>query len=521
MRTETKPWPRVWLFCTLLAALLPVAACRSREPAAALRIPGRGGELRVLLPAEPRGLDPNSPRDEIAQTVAPNLYSTLVTLDIDGRLLPDLAERWTVADGGRTYTFHLRDVRWHDGEPFGSDDVRFTLERLKSHPSLSQEAVVRIVHVDTPDERTIVLRLAEPWAPFLNTLAWGGTYILPRHRADAEGKLPALDSDPVGTGPFQLDRWVRGERLELVASPRFHRPGPFLDRVVYRFVADETRATAMLLRGDADYTVTRISADRVPRLQKVRGVRVVTNPTYSRFYCVFNLRRPPFGDVRVREAVNRAIDRGEMVRKALFGYGVPGFGFYTPAVSWAYNGDAHVPAFDPDRARRLVAEAGAAGAELEMVLPSLEPISDLGDLLRERLRDIGLAVRVTRKPFAEWMEQVARNQDFDLTILAGSHGPDPDNLSFRFGARSPFQGFGYRNPDLDAALEEGARTLDLSRRARAYFRVQEILARDLPIAPIAEAVHFAVFRSHVRGLAHAEGRGLVPPHDLSLVRVRP
>jgi ABC-type transport system substrate-binding protein len=108
-----------------------------------------------------------------------------------------------------------------------------------------------------------------------------------------------------------------------------------------------------------------------------------------------------------------------------------------------------------------------------------------------------------------------------MTIIAGAQGPDPENLSFRFGSRSPGQMPGYASPELDAALAEGAASLDLVRRARAYFRAQAILARDLPIAPLAEAVHVTVYRAHVRGLPHTEARGLVSSNDFSLVRVRP
>ncbi|MFL6199048.1 MAG: ABC transporter substrate-binding protein [Thermoanaerobaculia bacterium] len=497
---------------SLVPALL--LACQPREPSAALSITGRGGELRVLIPGEPRAFDPNAPGDEIAQTLAPSLYSTLVTLDTDGRLFPDLAERWEVEDGGRAYRFHLRKgVLWHDGRPLGSGDVRFTLERLNAQPSISHEAVLRISRVETPDELTVVLRLREPWAPFLSTLAWGGTYILPRHR-------PSKNNRPVGTGPFRFGEQVRGERVVLEASPRFHRPGPFLDRVVFLVAQDSTRAAQQLLRGEADYTVTRIPLGLVPRLERQPGLRVITGPSSARIFCAFNLRRPPLGDVRVREAVNRAIDRGDLVRRALFGYGAPAVGFYTPSIAWAYDGEAHVPPLDRERARTLLAAAGAR-RELDLVVPDLAPLDEMSGLLRDQLAEVGLAVRVSRVPLNDWIDRVIRRRDFDLTLMSGGYGPDPENLSFRFGSRTATPNLGYANPELDAVLAAGAATLDLERRARSYFRAQEILARDLPIAPIAEAVTVTVFSRRVRGLPHAEGRGLVPAHDFSLVRVRP
>src|SRR5215218_9764048 len=160
------------LFRLSLVSALLLSCCQPREPASsALSVSGRGGELRVLIPGDPRGFDPNDLGDEIAQALAPSLFSTLLTLDTESRFLPDLAASWEVTDGGRTYIFHLRKgVLWHDGHPFGSGDVRFTLQRLRSQRSASHEAVRRISRIETPDDYTVVLRLREPWAPFLVTL---------------------------------------------------------------------------------------------------------------------------------------------------------------------------------------------------------------------------------------------------------------------------------------------------------------------------------------------------------------
>jgi peptide/nickel transport system substrate-binding protein len=482
-----------------------------------------GGELRVLLPGEPKRLDPNSAGDELALIVAPNLYNPLVAMDSDGRLLPDLARAWEVSDGGRTYTFHLREkVVWHDGKPFGSDDVRFTFEWLKTHPALSQEAIRHIARIETPDDLTAVVRLAEPWAPFLPTLAWNGGYMLPRHAP------PGPDARPVGTGPFRFGSWQKGRRLVLEANRRFHRPGPFLDRVIYIPLPDSERAAQAIVRGEADTTVTRVPYDRLPLLQRTSGVRVVTVSNSSRFYLAFNLTRPPFGDHRVREAINRALDRSEIVRRSLFGYGAPALGFYTPSVGWAYNGEAHVPPYDPGLARTLLRAAGPPRPlrEVELLIISLSPMTEMARLIREDLDRVGLPVRIVEVPVTEWLERVIRSRDYDMTILAGMQGPDPENLRLRFGSASPTGpgapgGIpGYASRELDAALAAGAASVDLQQRARAYFRVQSILARDLPIAPIAEGVQATVFRSHVRGLAQAEGRGLVPANDYSLVRVR-
>jgi peptide/nickel transport system substrate-binding protein len=264
----------------------------------------------------------------------------------------------------------------------------------------------------------------------------------------------------------------------------------------------------------------------IPGLAREPGLRVVTGPSDARLYVGFNLRRPPLADRRVREAINRAIDRQEILDRGLHGYGAPALGFYTPAVSWAYNGDAHVPPFDREKARRLLAEAGlrpdAHGTvlRLDLLIPRLGSFGALGLLLYDQLCTVGIELRLVVLAPAEHTERTLLRHDFDLALMAGSQGPDPENLEARFSSHGSLQFMGYANPALDAAVSEGARTVDLPRRARAYFRAQTILAHDLPIAPLAEGVSISVFRRGITGLPQAEARGLVPADEYSLVRAR-
>ncbi|HSF43192.1 MAG TPA: ABC transporter substrate-binding protein [Thermoanaerobaculia bacterium] len=499
----------------LLAALLLWTGCAREEPSDLPEGKGGGGAFRVVLPGEPRSLDPNSPGNETAQIVAANLYDKLVALDTDSRFLPDLAQSWTVSEDGLAYTFALREnVLWHDGQPFTAADVRWTLEHLKARPSFAAEGLRRITAIETPDDHTVVVRLAEPWAPLLTVLAWEGAFILPRH-------LGASPARPVGTGPFRFQSWDRGRSLTLEANPEFFKPGPYLDRVVYSF-ADSDRALDLLLSGKADYMVIRPSLDRLPALAVDPRVRVLTSPADSRYYLAFNLRRPLFRDHRLREAINRALDRPALLERALHGYGAPGYGFYTPAVAWAYNAKALAPAFDPGGARKLLAAVleGRAGAfEPVLLSAGIVPYGDMAREVTRQLRAVGIAVRLELEPPDRWFERAVERHDFDIVLLGGSQGPDPESLNLRFGSRGLSQIMGYESAELDAAVGEGGRQTDPSLRARAYFRAQEILARDLPIAPLAESIRVVVCRRGVTGLPQVEGRGLVPSHDYSLVRL--
>jgi peptide/nickel transport system substrate-binding protein len=513
----------------LAAALLPGllgAACARQAPPSLLETKGGGGRFRVLLPAEPQDLDPNSTRDESSMLLAPNLFSRLAMLDEDARLHPDLAESWDVAPGGLQYTFHLRaGVRWHDGRPFEAADVRWTLEHLQRHPSLAAEALRRIAAVETPDARTVVLRLSEPWAPFLPALAGNGVFILPRPGPGSRPKLGGREV-PVGTGPFRLLEWVPGRCIVLAANRSYFRPGPFLAEVVYTYLPDSNRGPALLTGGQADYMVLRPSLGLLPRLARDPRLRVITSPSDGRYYMAFNLRRRPFEDLRVRQAINQALDRPALMERALFGYGSPAYGFFTPAVAWAYDANARAPELDPGRARLLLDAAGLKpgrdGVRFAPALlcPNITPFVEIAPVVAEQLRTVGIAVRLEIVPGKRLIERVIGEHDFDLALIGGSQGPDPESLNLRFGSRSPSQAMGYASPEFDAALAEGAREVDLGRRARAYFRAQKILARDLPIAPLGEAVHVSVCRRGVTGLPRAEGRGLVPDYDYSLVRVR-
>lgn len=502
----------------LLAALLLGAGCTRQEPPDLSAVKGGGGTFRVVLPGEPRTLDPNAMDDETSLLLASNLYSKLVTLDTDMRLLPDLARSWEVSEDGRAYTFALQEnVLWHDGEPFTAADVRWTLEHLKGRRSFAAEALRRITAVETPDDHTVVLRLAQPWAPLLTTLAWEGAFILPRHG----GASPAR---PVGTGPFRLGSWERGRSLTLEANREFRKPGPYLDRIVYRF-ADSERALDLVLSGQADYMVIRPALSRLPALAADPRVRVLTSPTDSRYYLAFNLRRPLFQDHRLREAINRALDRPALLERALHGYGAPAYGFYTPAVAWAYNARALAPAFDPGRARTLLAAVlDGKGGPFQPVLisASINPFGDMAREVTRQLQGVGIDVRLELDPLDLWYERVMDRHDFDIALMGGSQGPDPESLNLRFGSKSlGSRIMGYESAELDTAVSEGGRQADLALRARAYFRAQEILARDLPIAPLAESVRVVVCRRGVTGLSQAEGRGLVTLHDYSLVRLAP
>lgn len=512
----------------ILVAILFLVGCASLTlPSPTAPPKGGGGEFRVALAVEPLGLNPDLRTDDAAFVVSQSIYNKLVTLDADYRVIPDLAETWEASDDGLTYRFNLaKNVKWHDGKPFTSADVKWTFEAL-AQGGRAQDTAGRVAKIETPDAATVVVRLKETWSPFIPTLGWYGTFILPQHLFEgSDWERNPVNDKPVGTGPFKFIEWVKGDHITLEANRDFFRRGPFLDKVIYRFPKDSAAAAEQLLKGEMDYSYARPAVERIPELQQAPGLQVKTFPHPARYYVGFNLRRKPFDDLRVRQAINMAINRSALVDRAMLGYGAPGLGFYTPAIPWVYNPQAHVPAFDAAGAEKLLDEAGvkrgADGTRLKLTLVTftVSPFKEIAQALPEQLRSVGIEANVVVLTTTDWNKCVFQDYDFDLALADGSHGPDPEQLNFRFGSKGGYQFMGYSSAEFDAATAAGARQMKLQDRAKAYFRAQEILARDLPIAPLAENVQFIVYRDGVTGLPQVEGRGLVTFQDFSLVRVK-
>jgi peptide/nickel transport system substrate-binding protein len=506
---------------TVPAALLLLAmnAC-SPHDVPARDVKGGDGVLRVSLGGEPKTLNPNlSPFDELALLVTQNIFSRLVTRTDDGKVLPELAERWTQAPDGLSYTFSLRrGVTFHDGRPLTSEDVRSTFARMSE--STNSELAQRLAGVDTPDPQTVTIRLKAPWAAFIPSIAWYGASILPAHIYGATAwKDSPANRKPIGSGPFTLRSWDPGRRIVLEKNPAFFGQGPYIDAIEYVITDSSSAGVQLLLDGRVDFVLGRPPSDLLPRLTRTPGIRVSTAPSDGRTYLAFNLRHAPFDDLRLRRAVNLAIDRLALVERVLSGLGTPAVGFYTPAVGWAYNANARVPAYDRAAARQVV--AAVAPPPIRFVYPGSPNAapSTLGAEVMHQLEAVGLRIHPRTIPPADLLPYLFGGGDYDMVILSGAHGPDPDMLTARFGSSGSMQVMGYANADLDRVLARGGSVSDPVQRAAAYFRAQEILAQDLPIAPLYETIRASVFRDGLRGLPQEDARGLVADYTFNLVRL--
>lgn len=243
---------------------------------------------------------------------------------------PDLAESWTVSPDGRAYTFKLRTgVTWHDGQPFSSADVKFTFDEvLLKYYARTKAGLENVLDgIDTPDASTVVMRFKQPYGPLLQRLDASEAPILPRHiYAGSDVQNNPANLRPVGTGPFKFVEYQKGESVRLVRNERYFKPGlPYLDELIFKIIPQASTATLALEHGEVDYLLAPAEAD-VARLRQNAGIVVAISAgsaggSNCQDTLIFNLRRPPFDKIEVRQAFAYAIDRQQILDQVKFALG--------------------------------------------------------------------------------------------------------------------------------------------------------------------------------------------------------
>jgi peptide/nickel transport system substrate-binding protein len=488
--------------------------------ALALAGTGRAGApddvLVVGQVAEPRSLDPATVTSTSDFRILVNIYEGLTrfrpgSLEVE----PALAERWEILDGGKTYVFHLRKgVSFHDGTPFNADAVKFNFERLLDprHPSAATGpfplafffSAVKAVEIVGP--LTVRFRLDEPFAPLLSNLAYpAGLIVSPKavtERAKDFGRAP------VGTGPFRFASWESERQVKLARFDGYWGDKPQLSALVFRPIADPSARAAEMLSGGLD-VMPEVPADDIASFGDRSRFALHEAAGPHLWYLTLNAARGPLRDVRVRRAVNLAIDKHAIVDAVLRGTASVPAGPVPAAFGPASDDRLEPYPHEPAKARALTEEAGAAGATLTLLASDggsgmLEPIA-MATAIQADLAKIGLKVVVRTM---EWNAYLARVNnglgDADMAEMAWMTN-DPDTLPFlalRSAATPEKGGFntgGYSNPELDDLLERARRETDPEARAALYRAVDRIGHNDAPWALVASGRQVAVTTSRVRG----------------------
>ena len=449
--------------------------------------------LVVQTGAEPPGLDLTAtPASATAAVVFYNIQEALVKVDRHGRLVPWLAERWHTTDN-RNYTFFLkRGVHFHNGRELKAADVKYVIERAMNpetkHPYPGYYAAIGDIIVK--DDYTITFSLKSLNANFILNLARQGSVIYPREAVDT------LKSDPVGTGPFKLAEWVRGDRIVLTRNPDYHVKGlPRLDRVVFRFIPDPNATLAALKAGDIDASLFGLGPEHVQEVQKDARFQVVVGDTTNDVILAMNNSRKPYADVRVRRAITHAINKQDVLQGAMFGLGRI-LGSNVDPLNPYYVDVSGLMPYDPARAKKLLAEAGYPnGFETVLkVAPQYYYTVRTGEIIANHLAKVGVKVRIEQIEWGQWIARVWREADYDLTIIGHAEAWDIENYA------KPKYYFRYDSPEFQTLFKESEVTLDDKARRELYARMQKKLVEDAPVVWLYMHPRLVVAKKGVAGL---------------------
>jgi len=450
------------------------------------------GALRVGVQLEPPNLDPTSgAAAAIDEIVYANVFEGLTRIREDGTPGPALAERWSVSADGLVYEFALRrNVRFHDGAGFDADDVVFTLERARgSRSSNAQRPLAeRIADVRALGPHRVRITLKEPLADLPLYLGWGDFVIVAPESAATNAV------NPVGTGPFRFQRWRKGASLTLIRNEAYWGARSALDRIDFVFIPDPTAAFAALMAGDVDGFPNYPAPENVRALERDERFRVRYGTGEGEIILAVNNAAPPFDDIRVRRALNHAVDKRAVIDAALFGYGAP-IGSHFPPHHPSYTDLSARYPYDPTRARALLAQAGYPdGFSTTLALPPPSYARRSGEVVAAQLEAVGIDVKIRNMEWAQWLNRVFANKTFDLTIVAHTEPLDIDIY-----ARDDYY-FQYRNESFDAVIDDLRRERDPARRDALYKRAQTILADDAVNVFLAQGPKIGVWNRNVVGV---------------------
>ena len=461
--------------------------------------------LVMIIESSPTNLDPRVGLDAQSERIDELLFDDLCTRDDRLNVQPGLAERWEIPDP-RTYVFHLHQgVKFHDGRPLTSRDVKWTFDSLLQGKIRSTKAAAYrpVDHIDAPDDFTVVFHLKEPFATFLWNVSDGAIGIVPYGSGDE------VNRHPIGSGPFRFVTAEPDKEVIIERNDGYWGDKARLQRVRFAVIPDATTRALELRKGSADIAATSLTGDMVLALERESNLEVLRAAGTVLAYLAFNTRDPILKDVRVRQALAYAIDRAPMIHYLLRDFARPAHSLLPPE-SWAYNGD--VPHYDhnPDRARQLLEQAGYPAVNgvrfhLTMKTGTDENTRLMAAVMQQQLRAVGVVLDIHTFEFATFFSDVTRGayQLHSLRWVGGNEDPDIFEYVFHSAKFSPHGANRtyYANPRVDALIDQARSELNQNTRKQIYSEIQRILADDLPYINLWYIENVMVHTKRVRNLS--------------------
>jgi len=447
-----------------------------------------------------RRLNPVIANDSASGTINDLIFNGLVKYDKDIRIIGDLAERWMISNGGRIITFYLRKgIRWHDGVEFTAEDCLFTYQKLVD-PNVAtpySSSYMDVRKAETIGRYIFRVTYKEPFSPALDSWNMG---MLPKHILDGKDiNTDIFNRNPIGTGLYKFRGWVAGQKIVLDANDDYYEGRPNIDQVIYRIIPDSSTMFQELLSGGVDMmNLNPLQYLRKSETRRIReNYRKFRYPANGYTYMGYNLRSVLFSDKKVRQALAYAIDRQAIIDGILLGLGRPCTGPFSD-VSWAYNPHAKNYPYDPERAKRMLSDAGWKRSNTDTILEKngrpfrFTIMTNQGnterirtaEIIQQNFKKVGIDVKIRVMEWQAFLEQID-NRSFDAMILGWGMGRDPDIYDIWHSSKTKkgeYNFISYKNGEIDRLLIAGRRTFDIAKRKKIYYRIHAILADEQPYA---------------------------------------
>jgi peptide/nickel transport system substrate-binding protein len=460
------------------------------DATAAVGPPKRGGQLVAAQEVDPVSLDPHTNSNFSALQAYEHIYESLTGYDEKTRIVPALAEKWEITNGGRTYTFHLRgNVKFHNGQTMTAEDVKYSIDRVLDPKTASpwRDWLASIQEIKILNPLTVEMNLDAPYPGLLGAFAgMRASGIVPKGLAEREN----LKIKGIGTGPFKLVEYVPQDHLTYSRHADYwDRPLPYLDGVTFKILTEENARLAALRAGLLQYAT--LSAQGMAQLQNAPGIVALKNPNAWVSLDYVNVSKKPLDDARVRRALRMAVDTNEVIQKAVYGAGVPSGPVPTGYGDW-YLEPPSLPYLKPDieGARKLLAEAGFPNGGIKIEIkcsPQYPEFVTTSLVVQQALKRIGVDVQVTQMEWGSFVQahnvelQTGGREGGEIFASANTFRPDPDGYIYPyFHSTGRLNDGGYKNSRLDPLMAQARSISNHDERKSLYREIQRILLDESP-----------------------------------------
>lgn len=476
----------------LIASVPSMALAQDIKPVA-------GGALNIGFISDVRTLDPLQSTQWTERQILFLVFDTLLEIEPDFSLKPALAKSWEFSDDGKRVVLHLQEgTKFHDGTPFNAEAVKWNLDtRLDPAGNSSQRKLLEgITNVEVVDEFTVAIDMVESYPPLLALFAdRAGLMASP-----AAGKKYGGDigSNPVGTGPFVFGEWVRGSRITLTKNQDYWQEGmPYLDAITFHDIPTNVVGVQRMAIGELDFISQLDPLDT--RLAKVSpDIELVKSKSGLWYSYQWKWDAEPYNNPELRRAVAHGLNRERLNEIIWAGQGTVSDGF-TPDGLWWTPDDLVHHEFDPEKARKIVADAGLEGTTLKLAAPSGDTLRRFAELAKEDLDAIGLNIELAPVPQSEYYAKTVAGE-IRFTPMRWTQRADPDGLiQYLFSSKGTANSTGYKNAQVDQWIDEARVIADQAQRKELYDKIQRQISVDLPYMPVGFSVEFYAMRNSVKG----------------------